>query len=80
MELQRLYGNIISYSLVLYVSMGHACIAYLITAINIITTIINMRAPGQGLHKMPLFVWAMLGQSVIIILCIPVLAGTNRLH
>jgi len=34
-----------------------------------------MRAPGQGLHKAPLFVWAMLSQSVIIILCIPVLAG-----
>ena len=44
-------------------------------AINIITTIINMRAPGMTLHKMPLFVWAMLMQSVIIILCIPVLAG-----
>lgn len=27
------------------------------------------------LHKMPLFVWAMLMQSVIIVLCIPVLAG-----
>ena len=44
-------------------------------AINIITTLVNMRAPGQSLHKMPLFVWAMLAQSVIIILCIPVLAG-----
>ena len=44
-------------------------------AINIITTLVNMRAPGQGLHKAPLFVWAMLSQSVIIILCIPVLAG-----
>ena len=34
-----------------------------------------MRAPGLSLHKAPLFVWAMLSQSVIIILCIPVLAG-----
>lgn len=42
---------------------------------SVITTIINMRAPGMTLHKMPLFVWAMLMQSVIIILCIPVLAG-----
>ena len=29
-------------------------------AANFITTIFNMRAPGMTLHKMPLFVWAML--------------------
>jgi heme/copper-type cytochrome/quinol oxidase subunit 1 len=50
-------------------------ISSMLGRINIITTIINMRAPGMTLHKMPLFVWAMLSQSVIIILCIPVLAG-----
>lgn len=43
--------------------------------INIITTILNMRAPGMTLHKMPLFVWAMLFQSIIIVMAIPVLAG-----
>lgn len=52
-------------------------ISSMLGAINIITTLLNMRAPGQGLHKMPLFVWAMLSQSVIIVLCIPVLAGTS---
>jgi heme/copper-type cytochrome/quinol oxidase subunit 1 len=52
-------------------------VSSLLGAINIITTIVNMRAPGQGLHKAPLFVWAMLSQSVIIILCIPVLAGST---
>lgn len=50
-------------------------ISSMLGAMNIITTIINMRAPGMTLHKMPLFVWAMLMQSVIIVLCIPVLAG-----
>lgn len=50
-------------------------ISSLLGACNIITTIINMRAPGMTLHKMPLFVWAMLMQSIIVILCIPVLAG-----
>lgn len=43
---------------------------------NIITTIVNMRAPGLGFHRLPLFAWAMLLQSIIIILCIPVLAGS----
>jgi len=50
-------------------------ISSMLGAMNIITTIINMRAPGMTLHKMPLFVWAMLMQSVIIVLCIPVLRG-----
>jgi len=50
-------------------------ISSLLGGCNIITTILNMRAPGMTLHKMPLFVWAMLMQSVIVILCIPVLAG-----
>jgi hypothetical protein len=34
-----------------------------------------MRAPGMILHKMPLFVWAMLFQSIIILMALPVLAG-----
>lgn len=50
-------------------------ISSMLGAMNIVTTLLNMRAPGQGLHKMPLFAWAMLAQSIIILLCIPVLAG-----
>jgi len=50
-------------------------ISSMLGAMNIITTIVNMRAPGLTLHRMPLFAWAMLMQSIIIILCIPVLAG-----
>jgi len=50
-------------------------ISSMLGSMNILTTILNMRAPGMTLHKMPLFVWAMLFQSVIIILAVPVLAG-----
>ncbi|OXH00868.1 cytochrome c oxidase subunit 1 [Cryptococcus neoformans A1-35-8] len=50
-------------------------ISSMLGGMNIITTIINMRAPGMTLHKMPLFVWAMLFQSIIVILAMPVLAG-----
>lgn len=52
-----------------------AGLSSIINAINIIVTIFNMRAPGMGLFKMPLFVWAQLIASFLILLVMPVLAG-----
>lgn len=44
-------------------------------AANFIATIFNMRAPGMTLHKMPLFVWAMLVTAFLLVLAVPVLGG-----
>jgi len=44
-------------------------------AINIITTIMNMRAPGMTLMKMPMFVWTWLITAFLLIAVMPVLAG-----
>jgi cytochrome c oxidase subunit 1 len=44
-------------------------------AANMITTIFNMRAPGMTLHKMPLFIWAMLVTAFLLVLAVPVLGG-----
>jgi cytochrome c oxidase subunit 1 len=52
-------------------------VSSMLGAINIISTILNMRAPGMSMHKMPLFVWAMLFQSIVILMAIPVLAGES---
>jgi cytochrome c oxidase subunit 1 len=43
-------------------------------AINIITTILNMRAPGMGLMKMPMFCWTWLITAYLLIAVMPVLA------
>ncbi|MCF7980478.1 MAG: cytochrome c oxidase subunit I [Pseudomonadales bacterium] len=44
-------------------------------AINIIATILNLRAPGMTLMKMPLFVWTWLITAYLLIAVMPVLAG-----
>ena len=44
-------------------------------AINIVATILNMRAPGMTLMKMPLFVWTWSITAFLLIAVMPVLAG-----
>jgi cytochrome c oxidase subunit 1 len=44
-------------------------------SINIIVTILNMRAPGMPLMKMPMFCWTWLITAFLLIAVMPVLAG-----
>ena len=44
-------------------------------SINIIATVMNMRAPGMTYMKMPLFVWTWLITAFLLVAVMPVLAG-----
>jgi cytochrome c oxidase subunit 1 len=50
-------------------------ISSIMGSINIIATILNMRAPGMTLLRMPLFVWTWLITAFLLIAVMPVLAG-----
>ena len=50
-------------------------ISSVLGSINVIVTILNMRAPGMTLMKMPMFAWGWLITAFLLIATIPVLAG-----
>ncbi len=50
-------------------------IASFVGALNIFVTIANMRAPGMTWSRVPLFVWTMLTQSILLIISLPVIAA-----
>ena len=46
-------------------------IGTLATAVNLVTTILVMRAPGMSLGRVPLFVWMMMFDGVLLIFALP---------
>src|SRR3954463_14430217 len=51
----------------------------LVGAINFYATIANLRPPGMGWGRLPLFVWTILVSSILLILALPVIAGAVTL-
>jgi cytochrome c oxidase subunit I+III len=46
-------------------------IAALVAAVNIIVTVMKLRAPGMSLNRVPLFVWAMVVTSFMVVFAMP---------
>ncbi len=51
----------------------------LVGAVNFYATIVNMRAPGMGWGRLPLFVWTVLVNAILLILALPVIAAAVTL-
>src|SRR5579863_4217669 len=54
-------------------------IGTLLSGINLITTILKMRAPGMELGMMPVFTWTALGSNILIVVSFPILTATFAL-
>jgi len=50
-------------------------VSSLMGSINYITTIINMRAPGMTLFRLPLTIWALFIVAILLLLALPVLSA-----
>ncbi len=46
-------------------------VSALVAAVEIVVTILKQRAPGMSLHRMPLFVWAILITAMMILFAMP---------
>ena len=65
-------GSAVDFSIL---ALHIAGVSSLMGALNIITTTINMRAPGLTFEKQPLFVWSVFITAWLLVLSLPVLAG-----
>jgi cytochrome o ubiquinol oxidase subunit 1 len=48
----------------------------LLSGINLVTTILKLRAPGMGYMRMPVFCWTALAANLLIVAAFPVLTAT----
>jgi cytochrome o ubiquinol oxidase subunit 1 len=51
-------------------------IGTLMTGINMVTTILKIRAPGMNYRRMPIFCWTSLASSLLIVAAFPILTAT----
>ncbi|MGJ9416531.1 cytochrome o ubiquinol oxidase subunit I [Massilia sp. CMS3.1] len=57
-------------------SLQIAGVGTLLSGVNLIVTIIKMRAPGMDLMKMPVFTWTSLCTNILIVMSFPILTAT----
>jgi cytochrome o ubiquinol oxidase subunit 1 len=57
-------------------SLQIAGVGTLLSGVNLIVTIVKMRAPGMDLMKMPVFTWTSLCTNILIVMSFPILTAT----
>ena len=60
-------------------SLQVAGVGTTLSGINLIATIVKMRAPGMGMMKMPIFTWTSLCTNILIVAAFPVLTAVLAL-
>ena len=55
------------------------CMAAVLVVVNIVVTILQLRAPGMTLRRVPVFSWSIMVSGAVLLLALPVLIGAFAL-
>ena len=75
MSLQNPLGHFINGEFLWILAVALSGISSIMGAVNFVTTIIRMRAPGMSFFKMPIFVWTAWAAQTIQLVGLPALTG-----
>ena len=68
-------GNLINGQVLWLLAVAISGVSSIMGAVNFVTTIVKMRAPGMGYFRMPLFVWAVFSAQIIQLFGLPALTA-----
>ncbi|MBD2433644.1 MULTISPECIES: cytochrome c oxidase subunit I [Fischerella] len=74
-SLQNPTGNLINGQVIWLLAVAISGVSSIMGAVNFVTTIVKMRAPGMTFFRMPLFVWAVFSAQIIQLFGLPALTA-----
>ncbi|MEM1241507.1 MAG: cytochrome c oxidase subunit I [Cyanobacteria bacterium P01_H01_bin.26] len=74
-SLQNPSGALINGQFLWLLAVALSGVSSIMGAVNIVTTIVRMRAPGMTFFKMPIFVWAVMSAQIIQLFGLPALTA-----
>ncbi|MFM7229466.1 MAG: cbb3-type cytochrome c oxidase subunit I [Cyanobacteriota bacterium] len=74
-SIQNPLGHFVNGQFLWILAVALSGISSIMGAVNFVTTIIRMRAPGMGWFKMPIFCWTAAAAQIIQLVGLPVLTG-----
>ncbi|MEH1997589.1 MAG: cytochrome c oxidase subunit I [Nostoc sp.] len=74
-SLQNPTGNLINGQVIWLLAVAISGVSSIMGAVNFVTTIVKMRAPGMGFFRMPLFVWGVFSAQIIQLFGLPALTA-----
>jgi heme/copper-type cytochrome/quinol oxidase subunit 1 len=55
--------------------LAAVCVAAILVIVNLVVTILQLRAPGLTLRRVPVFSWSMMVSGAVLLLALPILIG-----
>lgn len=74
-SIQNPSGNLISGEFIWLLSVALLGISSIMGGVNLVTTIVWLRAPGMTFFRMPIFVWTVLSAQLLQLFCLPALTS-----